>query len=145
MAAPVELARSVAGFDLPAVAHMQRLVRTWGLLADLSLGDVLLLAPVVDDPDGRFVVLANVRASTAATLYAHDRPTPEGIPGGVPVHWSGARCAGAGLVAGPSPTPLTPPVFYGVDAATPGGPSEYLAISRSASAHQRLTTSSACE
>ena len=67
MASPIELARSVAGFDLEAVAHLQRLVRTWGLLADLSLGDVLVLAPVAGDAAGRFVVLANVRASTAAT------------------------------------------------------------------------------
>ena len=46
-------------------------MRTWGLLADLALGDVLVLAPTVKDPD-TYVVLGNVRASTAPTLYTHD-------------------------------------------------------------------------
>lgn len=71
MASPVEVARIQAGFDDAAIDHMQRLFRSWGLLADLGLGDVLLLAPVVDRPH-EFVVLANVRPSTAPTLYGHD-------------------------------------------------------------------------
>ncbi len=76
MASPVELARHVAGFDSDGIEHMQRLFRTWGLIADLALGDVLLLAPVtapnapVEDPP--FIVLANVRPSTSPTLYTHD-------------------------------------------------------------------------
>ncbi len=84
MASPIQLARTVAGFDRDAIEHMQRLFRTWGLLADLSLGDALLLAPVVNDKNGSFVVLANVRASTAPTLYSHDplgdRHKPEKRP-----------------------------------------------------------------
>lgn len=71
MASPLDLARQVAGFDEPAVGHLKRLMRTWGLLADLALGDALVLAPTVDD-DEVFVVLGNVRASTASTLYTHD-------------------------------------------------------------------------
>lgn len=71
MASPVEIARSVAGFDNDAVAHMQRLLRCWSLLADLSLGDVLLVAPLARRDD-EFVVLAHVRPNTAPTLYSHD-------------------------------------------------------------------------
>ncbi|MFT7473205.1 MAG: two-component sensor histidine kinase [Verrucomicrobiales bacterium] len=71
MASPIEIARHVAGFDAASVEHMQRLIRTWGLLSDLGLGDVLVLAPSVDDP-AVHVVLANVRPSTAATMYTHD-------------------------------------------------------------------------
>ncbi len=76
MASPVELARHVAGFDSDGVRHMQRLFRTWSLIADLALADVLLLAPVaspnVDSDDPPFIVLANVRPSTSPTLYTHD-------------------------------------------------------------------------
>ena len=71
MASPLDLARQVAGLDEPAVTHLKRLMRTWGLLADLALGDVLVLAPTVEDEDV-FIVLGNVRASTASTLYTHD-------------------------------------------------------------------------
>ena len=71
MASPLDLARQVAGFDKAAVAQLKRLIRTWGLLSDLALGDVLVLAPTSDDDDV-FVVLANVRASTASTLYTND-------------------------------------------------------------------------
>ncbi len=71
MTSPTDLARQVAGFDKEHVARLKRLMRTWGLLADLALGDVLVLAPTVKDPD-TYVVLGNVRASTAPTLYTHD-------------------------------------------------------------------------
>ncbi|MGI9606718.1 MAG: sensor histidine kinase [Acidimicrobiales bacterium] len=84
MASPLELAKTIAGFDHYALEHTKRLFRTWGLLADLSLGDVLLLAPVADADDGSFIVLANVRGSTAPTLYSHDplgdRHQPEKRP-----------------------------------------------------------------
>jgi len=72
MASPIDLARNVAGFDPDAIQHMKRLFRTWNLLADLALADVLLLAPVAAEGDESFVVLANVRPSTAPTLYGHD-------------------------------------------------------------------------
>lgn len=71
MSSPLDLARNIAGFDQDQLAQMQRLIRSWGLLADLALGDVLFLAPTLKDPK-TFVVLANVRASTAPTLYTHD-------------------------------------------------------------------------
>ena len=71
MTSPTELARKVAGFDDDQITRLKRLIRTWGLLADLALGDVLVLAPTAKDPES-YIVLANVRASTAPTLYTHD-------------------------------------------------------------------------
>lgn len=71
MASPLDMARQVAGYDEAAIGHLKRLLRTWGLLADLALGDALVLAPTTEDEDV-FVVLGNVRASTAPTLYTHD-------------------------------------------------------------------------
>ncbi len=71
MASPIELAKQVAGYDADDIEHLKSLLRSWGLLADLALGDVLLLAPVMSDASS-FVVLANVRPSTGTTLYTHD-------------------------------------------------------------------------
>ena len=49
MASPIELARQVAGFDDEAVDHLKNLLRSWTLLADLALGDILLLIPADDE------------------------------------------------------------------------------------------------
>lgn len=81
MASRLDIARRTAGLSSEQIDHAQRLLRTWSLIADLGLADLLLLAPVPDSDDPKFVVLANVRPSTAATLYSHDpvgdRHTPE--------------------------------------------------------------------
>lgn len=71
MASPIDLARRVAGFDDDDLEHMMRLFRSWSLIADLSLGDALFLAPTAQS-DEHFVVLGNVRANTAPTLYEDD-------------------------------------------------------------------------
>ncbi|NNC80343.1 MAG: hypothetical protein HKN94_09360 [Acidimicrobiales bacterium] len=71
MASPIDLARRVAGFGDDELEHMMRLFRTWSLIADLNLGDALFLAPTAQSDD-HFVVLGNVRANTAPTLYEDD-------------------------------------------------------------------------
>lgn len=54
------------------LAHLQRLVATWGMLSDLCFSDLLLYVPV--DRDGSaFVALAQVRPSTSQTLYRTDQ------------------------------------------------------------------------
>ena len=50
------------------VAHLQRLVAEWGLLADLSFADLLLF---LRDGDG-FVVVAQTRPATGQTIYVDD-------------------------------------------------------------------------
>src|SRR3712207_3911245 len=72
MAAIAELARS-AGIEGPSLAHLQRLVASWDLLADLSFADLLLFVPVSSTADGRFLVLDQVRPTTSQTLYREDQ------------------------------------------------------------------------
>jgi two-component sensor histidine kinase len=64
MATLAELARSI-GLEAPAVAHLQRLVTSWGLLSDLCFSDLLLYAPT-------FTILGQVRPTTSQTLYLDD-------------------------------------------------------------------------
>jgi two-component sensor histidine kinase len=73
VASLAELAR--VHTDLPSddVAHLQRLVGAWGLLADLSFSDLLLFAPTTSaGDDQQFVVLAQIRPSTSQTVYRSD-------------------------------------------------------------------------
>jgi two-component sensor histidine kinase len=68
----VELARSRTALRGPDLIHVQRLVRTWRPLADLSFSDLVLLAPIAGEEGHRFVVLAHVRPVTGQTNYPLD-------------------------------------------------------------------------
>jgi two-component system, sensor histidine kinase PdtaS len=75
MASLVELARFFTRLDGAAVAHLQRLAASWGLLADFCFADLLLFGVVGepgDNADARFVVLGQVRPTTAQTVYRAD-------------------------------------------------------------------------
>ncbi len=75
MASLAELARFFTRIDPAAVAHLQRLVASWGLLADFSFSDLLMFGVVGqprDDDGNRFVVLGQVRPTTAQTVYRAD-------------------------------------------------------------------------
>ncbi len=72
MASLAELARLHTPLDGPRVAHMQRLVASWGLLADFCFADLLLFAPVGKMDGARFVVLGQVRPTTSQTVYRGD-------------------------------------------------------------------------
>jgi len=84
MATTAELARYYTTLDAPAVDHLQRLVASWGLLADLCFADLLLLARVdparavpgvAEEAEGareRLVVLGQVRPLTSQTLFRGD-------------------------------------------------------------------------
>jgi two-component sensor histidine kinase len=78
----VELAEQTALGPGP-LAHLQRLTASWGMLADLCFGDLLLLVPTRDgaadigadidaDTRGRFLVLGQMRPTTAQTLHHQD-------------------------------------------------------------------------
>ncbi len=69
MATLSEIARQHTELDRHEVAHLQRLVGEWGMLADLCFADLLLYAPV---GGGRWIVLSQVRPVTAQTLYLSD-------------------------------------------------------------------------
>jgi two-component sensor histidine kinase len=73
MASLTELARIHTSLDGRALAHLQRLIAGWGLLADFCFADLLLFAPTADSQDGdRFIVLGQVRPSTSQTVYRAD-------------------------------------------------------------------------
>ena len=73
MAAFDELARAYTDLDGQAVLHLQRLVASWSLLADLCFADLLLFAPLADGEGERFVILGQIRPTTSQTLYREDQ------------------------------------------------------------------------
>jgi two-component sensor histidine kinase len=75
VASLAELARFFTRLDTAAVAHLQRLSASWGLLADFCFADLLLFGVVGEpreDARNRFVVLGQVRPTTAQTVYRAD-------------------------------------------------------------------------
>jgi two-component sensor histidine kinase len=72
MASLQELARSSTRLPSADIAHLQRLVGSWGMLADFCFSDLLLLAPTASREGHRFVVVGQVRPTTGQTLYRED-------------------------------------------------------------------------
>ncbi len=79
MTTPAELAFDHTDLDELQLAHLQRLLGTWGVLADLSFSDLLLMTPVSGGdaakgggPEGEMVVLGQMRPSNAATVVQED-------------------------------------------------------------------------
>jgi two-component sensor histidine kinase len=71
MAGLAELARTRTELDRDSITHLQRLVGSWGLLADLSFTDLVLYAPTNGSGE-EFVVLAHVRSTTGPTVHPVD-------------------------------------------------------------------------
>jgi two-component system, sensor histidine kinase PdtaS len=82
MASLAELARHHTRLTLPEIDHLQRLVASWGLLADLCFADLMLFGGAEHDDEGtRFsgkpedrplVVLGQIRPTTSQTLFRSD-------------------------------------------------------------------------
>jgi len=75
LAAPAEIARDQTDLDPDGFGHLHRLMGSWGMLADLSFGDLLLFVPTSPaPPEGgmSFVVLGQMRPSTGQTLHQED-------------------------------------------------------------------------
>ena len=70
MASLAELARVHTDLKGDDIAHLQRLVASWGLLADLSFADLLLYAAPGEQDE--LVVLAQIRPTTSQTVYRSD-------------------------------------------------------------------------
>ena len=91
MASLAELARTQSHLTVPEIGHLQRLVASWGMLADFCFSDLLLFLPI--DPTSieasasisaaadastdldevpALLVVGHVRPSTTQTLYRHD-------------------------------------------------------------------------
>jgi len=75
MASPLDDFARKTDLEGPALAHLQRLVASWGFLADLCFADLLLYVPESSDGSTplRFVVLGQMRPTTSQTLYRDDQ------------------------------------------------------------------------
>jgi two-component sensor histidine kinase len=73
MATLAELARTHTSLTSSEFDHLHRLVGSWGMLADLSFADLLLLAPVSRPGSTAFVVLGQMRPTTSQTLHHEDK------------------------------------------------------------------------
>jgi two-component system, sensor histidine kinase PdtaS len=67
------LSRERTDLDGADTQHLQRLVVTWSLLADLCFADLMLFAPLAGANGERFVVLGQIRPTTSQTLYREDQ------------------------------------------------------------------------
>lgn len=74
MATPSELARLRTSLTEDQTEHLQRLLGSWSLLADLSFADLLLAAPVsvVHGSEPQLVVLGQIRPNNRSTLITQD-------------------------------------------------------------------------
>jgi two-component sensor histidine kinase len=72
MASLAELLRVHTRFDAGRQGHLQRLVASWGPLADLCFADLLLFVPAGEGGGDRFVVVGQVRPTTNQTVYRQD-------------------------------------------------------------------------
>jgi hypothetical protein len=72
VASLAELVRQHGRYDAAQISHLQRLVASWGPLADLCFSDLLLFVPVAGEGGRRFVIVGQVRPSTNQTLYRDD-------------------------------------------------------------------------
>jgi two-component sensor histidine kinase len=72
MATLAELARIHTSLTPAELDHLQRLVGSWGALADLSFADLLLFGPVSRPGPTAFVVLGQMRPTTSQTLHRDD-------------------------------------------------------------------------
>ena len=70
MTTPAEIAARHTDLDGSGFAHLQRVLGAWGILADLSFSDLLLLVPTRSP--GELVVLGQIRPTTGATLLRVD-------------------------------------------------------------------------
>jgi two-component system, sensor histidine kinase PdtaS len=71
MASPAEIARLHTALDPSSLAHLQKLMGSWSVLADLSFSDLLLYVPEARS-DSRYVVLGQMRPTTSQTLHRDD-------------------------------------------------------------------------
>jgi len=72
VASLAELVRLHGRYDAAQISHLQRLVASWGPIADLCFADMLLFVPVAGEAGRRFVIVGQVRPSTNQTLYRDD-------------------------------------------------------------------------
>ncbi len=63
------MARSHTDLSDGDLEHIQRLMRSWGMLSDLCFADLLLFVPVKGTDGARFAVLGQARPTTSQTFH----------------------------------------------------------------------------
>lgn len=124
MTTPAALAARHTDLDAVEFDHLQRLLVSWGVLADLSFSDLVLLAPAGRVGPDRLVVLGQTRPTTGATLLRDD------LVGALePVEewpWAVQALQAGHIVTGVGPVPVPAAVRQG--AARPASPPDLLAV-----------------
>ncbi len=69
MASLAELAREHTDLSRDEIAHLNRLITEWGMLADFSFSDLLLYVPV---PGRGWLTIGQIRPATGQTIYQAD-------------------------------------------------------------------------
>jgi two-component sensor histidine kinase len=71
---PAELALTCTDLTQPELAHLQRLLGSWSVLADLSFSDLLLAVPTTSIPgeEPELVVIGQIRPNNRPTLLEQD-------------------------------------------------------------------------
>jgi two-component system, sensor histidine kinase PdtaS len=74
MTTPAELALTCTDLTPPELAHLQRLLGSWSLLADLSFSDLVLVVPTTPIPgeEPELVVIGQIRPNNRPTLLEQD-------------------------------------------------------------------------
>lgn len=63
------LARHHTDLDDDDLAHIQKLISSWGIVSDLAFADLLLFAPISNSDGAKFVVLGQARPTTSQTFH----------------------------------------------------------------------------
>ena len=69
MSSLTDFAKAHTDLDRDAIAHLNRLVSEWGMVADFCFADLLLYLPT---REGRWLTVAQVRPATGQTIFATD-------------------------------------------------------------------------
>ncbi len=74
MTTPAELALTRTDLTLPELAHLQRLLGSWSVLADLSFSDLLLVVPASEVPgtEPELLVMGQIRPNNRPTMLEED-------------------------------------------------------------------------
>ncbi|MHB8593647.1 MAG: histidine kinase N-terminal domain-containing protein, partial [Acidimicrobiales bacterium] len=106
MKTPAELAARHTALDTAEFDHLQRLLVSWGVLADLSFSDLLLLAPAERAGAEHLVVLGQARPTTGATLLRLDLVGE--MEQGADWPWAVQALASGQIVTGVAAVPVPP-------------------------------------
>jgi two-component sensor histidine kinase len=105
---PAALAAAYTRLEPDEVDHLQRLMVSWAVLADLSFSDLLLLAPAERSGGDDLVVLGQTRPTTGPTLLRLD--LVGALEPAADWPWAVQALASGQIVSGVAAVPVPPPM-----------------------------------